>query len=181
MRSRTVGLTTAMAVAALAACSRQPPVDPAADAGKAPAAATVAAPARAEVAQSDTPVPGGADKACNRLTARELSAILGTAMTATPNDGTEGITQCAYGPAGGTGPSVEFMVIAGDGASTLRMVREKLHYDPAPARAFAGIGDDVDVQPPTVLIRDGEDLVSLMLVGVDDEPAVARKILAASH
>jgi hypothetical protein len=119
--------------------------------------------------------------ACNRLTARELSAILGTTMTATANDVTEAITQCAYGPASGTGPSVEFMVSAGDGANTLEMVREGKHYDPAPARAFAGIGDDVDVQRPALLIRDGEDLVSLMLVGVGDEPAVARKILDAAR
>jgi hypothetical protein len=60
------------------------------------------------------------------------------------------------------------------------MVREGKHYDPAPARAFAGIGDDVNVQRPA-LLRDGEDLVSLMLVGVGDEPAVARKIFDAAR
>ena len=163
---------------ALAGCSGTESSAPAPVAAGAPAPSAAPAPPPAPVA--DVTVQGGPEKACNRVTASEMSAILGNAVTAVPNDGTEGITSCNYS-AVTKGRSAEIMISAGDGASTLRMVREMKNYDPNPGKAFAGVGDDADVLPPGIVIKDGADLFSLTRFGVDDEPAVAKKILAASR
>ncbi len=149
--------------------------------GEATAATQPSAPAVATPA-ADVTVPGGASRACNRVTASEMSAIIGMPMGATPNDGTEGLTSCSYAPLAGKGPSIEYTISAGDGASTLRMGREMKNYDPAPGKAFAGIGDDADVIGPALVINDHGDMVSLYLggVGLDDEPVMAKKIYDAS-
>lgn len=152
----------------------------------APPATAVAAPAVAPAAVAtvaDVPVPGGASRACNRVTANEMSAITGMPMQATPNDSTEGITSCTYAPVAGTGPRIEYTISAGDGASTLRMGREMKNYDPAPGKAFAGIGEDADVIGPALVINDHGDMVSLSLggIGLAEKPAIARKIYDAAQ
>lgn len=125
---------------------------------------------------ADTAVPGGPRKACNLVTAGEMSSIIGSAVAATPHDETEGVTECSYSPVAATGPSVEFTISFGDGGSTLRAVAGMSKYDPNPGKAYAGIGDRADVLGPAIVIQTGEDLVSLTLVGVADQPAVAKKI-----
>ena len=155
---------------------------PATSMGAAPVEAPATTPATAAPVV-DVAVPGGASRACNRVTASEMSAIVGMPMAATPNDDAEGITSCSYAPLAGKGPSIEYTISAGDGASTLSMGREMKNYDPAPGKAFAGIGDDADVIGPALVINDHGDMVSLYLGGIrrDDEPAVAKKIYDASR
>ena len=171
MKIRILALTLA-----LSACSA---ADPAANTAPASSQAVVAA--KLTPAPADTPVPGGADKACNRIGAARMSMILGTAVSATANDGTNGVSECSYSPVSGQGPSVEFMVMSDDNGATLRMVSEMKNYDPTPGKAFAGIGDRADVLAGGILIDDGPETISLRLVGVDDEPATARKIFEAGR
>ena len=148
----------------------------------APAANPVSASAAAPAASPpQAPVPGGPDKACNRIAADRMSEILGTAMIAVAHDDTEGVTECSYSPSSGTGPSVEYMVMADDNGATIQMVSEMKNYDPASGKAFAGIGDRADVLGGAVLINDGSETVSLRMVGVDDQPAVAKKIFQAGR
>lgn len=164
------------------------PAGRAADSATAAAPATVVAAAPAVVPAAvatvaDAPVPGGPGRACNRVTANEMSAITGMPMQAAPNDSTEGITSCTYSPVAGTGPRIEYTISAGDGASTLRMGREMKNYDPAPGKAFAGIGEDADVIGRGLVINDHGDMVSLSLsgIGLAEEPAIARKIYDAAQ
>jgi len=160
---------------ALQGCSGSTP--PAAQVSGADASAPTAsqeAPPAPPVA--DVPVPGGPRKACNLVTASEMSSILGSAVAATPHDETEGVTTCSYSPVAATGPSVEFTISFGDGGSTLRAVAGMSNYDPNPGKAFAGIGDRADVLGPAIVIQTGDDLVSLTLVGVADQPAAAKRI-----
>jgi hypothetical protein len=148
-------------------------------------APAVSAPEATAAVQTEPPadvaVPGGPDKACNRIGATRMSVILDVPVSSVPNDGTEGVSECSYSPIAGKGPSVEYMVIADDNGATLRMVSEMKNYDPEPGKAFAGIGDRADVLAGGVLIDDGPETISLRLVGVDDEPATARKIFEAGR
>ncbi len=187
MRCKLVCYSLLLAMPMLHGCAQSAAPAPA---GATPAASGEAASVPTPVATpappasvADVPVPGGASRACNRVTASELSAIVGMPMGATANDGNEGITSCSYAPVAGKGPSVEYTISAGDGASTLSMGREMKNYDPAPGKAFAGIGEDADVIGAAVVINDHGDMVSLRLVGIGraDEPAVAKKIYDASQ
>lgn len=176
MKLQTIALTL---LVALQGCSGQQ----AGDEGTAqvPAQAQASAIQTPVAAQAPVQVPGGTAMACNRVDASQMTAILGTAMTAVANDETPGVTACSYSPSSGVGPSVEFMVSSGDGPATLQSVTEMKNYDPEPAKAYAGIGDRADVLGGAVVIQDGEDLVSIRLTGVSDPPAVARKIFLAAH
>jgi hypothetical protein len=158
-------------VLALPACS-----------GPAPAASTATAtapdaPAPAPAAAA--PVSTDPHQACNLVTAAEMSAIVGSPMTATPHDDSNfsTVTNCAYAPASGRGSSVDFTVMWGDGESTLKMDREMKNHDTEADKRFAGVGDDAVVVSPAVQIRQGKDLLVLMLVGFDNEPATAKKIV----
>ena len=177
MRRRTPVLTVLLVLPLLQACSPAP-APPAAARPPAPASTpTPVAPVASVV------VPGGPQRACNRLTDAELSVIVGTPMQATPHDETEGITSCFYAPVAGDGPSVQYTISAGDGPSTLRMGREMKNYDPGPGKAYAGIGEDADIIGPAIVINDHGDMVSLYLggIGLEAQPALAKKIYDASQ
>ena len=162
-----------LALPMLQACSNPGPTTPTAVAPTAPATATEAPAAPA------APVSTDPRQACNLVTAAEMSVIVGSPMTATPHDDSNfsSVTNCAYTPANGRGSSVDFTVMRGDGETTLKMDREMKNHDAGADKRFAGVGDDAVVVPPAVQIRQGKDLLVLMLVGFDDEPATARKIV----
>lgn len=188
MSSKRIPLLCLLALPFLHGCTPSAAPGAGADSAAAalPAAAGAPTPvvAPAPVAEpADAAVPGGASRACNRVTAGEMSAIAGMRMQATPNDATEGLTSCTYSPVAGPGPRIEYTISAGDGASTLRMGREMKTYDPAPGKAFAGIGEDADVIGPALVISDHGDMVSLYMggIGLDQQPAMAKKIYDASQ
>ena len=163
-----------LSVPLLQACSQSAPTAPAAAETNVSAAATpAAAPAAAAPVSSDP------HQACNLVTAAEMSSIVGSPMTATPHDDSSlpSVSNCAYSPASGPGSSVDLTVMYGDGESTLKMDREMKNHDLEADKKFAGVGDDAVVVPPAVQIRQGKDLLVLMLVGFDDEPATAKKIV----
>ena len=129
------------------------------------------------VAPASAQESGDPHQACNLLTANELSAVVGSPMVATPQDG-DGVSNCKYAPAGDRGPSVEFTVMPGDGESTLQMDRDMKGHDAEADKRFAGIGDDAVVVPPSVQVRVGKDLLVFSLFGVGDEPSAIRKIVS---
>lgn len=159
----------------LQACSQSAPTPAATSAATAangdPASAvSVVAPVSAQA-------PGDPHQACNLITADELSAIVGSMMVATPQEG-DGVSNCKYAPASGRGASVEFTVMRGEGESTLEMDRDMKGHDAEADKRFAGIGDDAVAVPPSVQVRVGEDLLVFSLFGVGDEPSALRKIVA---
>ena len=160
----------------LQACSGPAPATPAAT-GPSPAAATAPdspAPAATTVISTDP------RQACNLVTATEMSAILDSAVVATPHDPTEGVTECTYSPAGDRGPTVEMTTYKSDGGSPLDAVREMSHHDAAADLPYKGIGDDSVYEGPAVVILQGDDIISLTINGVADAPAAARKIVAVA-
>lgn len=125
------------------------------------------------------PLPRAAANACAMLTAAEMSAIVGAAMKAEPEEG-NGTTACRYRPAPETTPFIEVKVEWGGGAAAMiatgilgRLERDMRNViDP-----LAGIGDQASMIGPVLMVRTGDDLVNLMMLGVDDSPAKAKRII----
>ena len=153
-----------LALPLLSGCSK-PPADSAPTAPTVTAAAVESpvAPVRATPSREDA-------KACDLVTAQEMSAILGSVVSgAEPGHKSSGVTACVYQPTGGTSPYVEFSVEWGEGKLALMAAG-------AMGKAESGIGDQAMAVGPTLWIRSGEDLVKIVFSGVDDRPAKARKI-----
>lgn len=115
--------------------------------------------------------------ACTMLPDAEVSSILGTPVVGERDD-SAGVTQCTYQPKGGTTPYVEVKISWGDGAVAMAGVGFLGRLEPGIAAAYSGVGDAAMVVGPAVMVRTGEDLVTLTFSGVDDVPAAAKRIIA---
>lgn len=167
MRIRHLALALLVSIPAVTGCSGPP-----------------AAPGTAEVAQAETPAPAAIEmpaptpsaRACELVTAAEMSAILGTAVSAEPNEGSSGKTECIYRPAVAISPYVEFAVEWGEGETAMRAVGTMSQHEPGIASPYDGIGDQAAAVGPSLMIRRGKDLVTIVFSGIDDAPSTARKI-----
>jgi hypothetical protein len=129
----------------------------------------LAAAAAAKTPHSSTP-------ACELVTAAEMSAIVGAPVTGTAEDHPDSSTKCTYKPASGIAPSVEFTVTWGDGFTAMQGMGLAGSREHGLVTPYDDIGDQAGAAGPLVLIRTGDDLVTLVLSGVSDAPAVAKKI-----
>ncbi len=172
MRSRFFSIPLVLAGAIIAnGCSRQD-ATPASGA----TAAQSAAAAASATAPGTTKVRG---KACDMVTQAEMSEILGGAVTAVEKEGGQGWTQCIYSPVSGTRPlEVELKVEWGAGPSLAPATN--LANTAAPIGAadpLQGIGDLAVQVPGLVLIKVGDDLMTVQFVyGDKDLPGKARRI-----
>ena len=148
-----------------------PEVTPAASAASA-AAATAAS---AQPASSNK---GAAAKptACVLVTATEMSEIFGSALQAEAHEGSVDKTECIYKPADGVSPYIELTVEWGEGETAMRAVGAMANTEPGIANPYAGIGDQAAAVGTALMIRTGDDLVTITFSGVDDAPAKARNI-----
>lgn len=156
-------LSAAAVALVLAACSKTTPSPPPAAAG-----AATAAPAAAR--------PQG--KACEMVGEAEMSAILGGAVFAKPNDRSSGQTQCIYTAATGISPYAELKVEWGEGKIAMAAMGTANKAEPGLTRPLDGLGDQAAQIGPALMIRSGEDLVTIVFSGVDDGLPKARKIFA---
>ncbi len=124
------------------------------------------------VADQNKPQP----TACTLVTPQEMSAILGSTVTAEPHEGTVDKTQCIYKPASTPSPYVDLTVNWGDGESAMAAMGAMNHVEPGITNPYAGIGDQAAAVGTALMIRTGEDLVTITFSGVDDAPAKVRKI-----
>lgn len=116
-------------------------------------------------------------KACDLVTSAEMSAILGSTVIGTePNHKSSGKTACIYKPAGAPSPYVEFSVEWGEGQSAMAAMGMMNKMEPGISNPYAGIGDQAAAVGTALMIRSGEDLITITFSGVDDAPAKARKI-----
>lgn len=158
-------LALILAAVVLAACSKQEPAaSPAAAA--APASAATTAPAK--------PV----TKACEMVTQAAMSAILGGAVTAKANDRSNGQTQCIYTAVAGISPYAELKVDWGDGKIAMQAMGMANKAEPGITNPLEGLGDQAVQIGPTLMIRSGEDLVTIIFSGVDDVLPRGRKVFA---
>lgn len=153
--------------AALSGCSQSSPATETA----------AAAPTQAEVAQAVAAATQTEQKkACELITAKEMSAILGSAVSAEPNESSSGKTECIYQAVAGIGPYVEFSVEWGEGETAMRAAGMMNKHEPGIASPYDGIGDQAVAVGTALMIRSGQDLVEIVFSGVDDAPAKAKKI-----
>jgi hypothetical protein len=118
-------------------------------------------------------------KACEMVTAKEMSAIVGSEVVATPEDGSNGKTECIYKTDKAitrTTPSVDLSVDWGSGEGGMEASGALNKREPGVADPYAGIGDAAAMSGPALMIKTGEDLMTIVLSGVDDFPGTARKI-----
>jgi outer membrane protein OmpA-like peptidoglycan-associated protein len=115
--------------------------------------------------------------ACAMVTAAEMSGIVGAAVVAEGEDG-EGTTTCRYKPAERSLPYIELKVDWGNGAVAMTSAGILSRLEPGIADRLSGLGDQASAIGPALMIRTGDDLVNLTLMGVDDNVASARRIIA---
>jgi hypothetical protein len=149
-------------LAAMAGCSPS---------AKPPGAAAAPAPAQATAAASKNTVAS----ACEMVTATEMTAILGVAVSAKDTTHSSGETECRYAAPSGF-PTVDLAVDWGDGEIAMRAVNMVNAHEPGIASPYDGIGDQAAAVGPALMIRTGDDLVKLVFTGVEGAPAKAKKI-----
>lgn len=123
------------------------------------------------------PEPKSRASACAMVSQAEMSRILGGAVLAQDNDHSNGKTECIYTAANGISPYAELSVEWGSGEGALMGVGMLGQVEPGIANPYEGIGDQAVAVGPALMIRTGEDLVTIVFSGVDDIPSKAKQIL----
>jgi len=118
--------------------------------------------------------------ACGLITAEEMSGILGKRMVATPEDRSDQETKCTYHAATAMTPSIEFTVSWGDGRAGMRGMGMAESHEPGLTTPYDGIGDQAASAGPMLMIRTGEDLITIVFTGVNDAPAVAKQMFTTA-
>ena len=115
-------------------------------------------------------------KACELVSARQMSEILGGEVNSQANEGSSGKTECIYSAVSGISPYAEFSVAWGEGEAAMNAAGAMGKQEAGMVSPYDGIGDQAVSVGTVLMIRKGKDLVSITLSGVDDMPAAARKI-----
>ncbi|MFL6229127.1 MAG: hypothetical protein ACJ741_10140 [Pyrinomonadaceae bacterium] len=105
-----------------------------------------------------------------------MSQILGAAVTAEPDEHSNGKTKCTYKAVKGISPYVELAVEWGEGEAALRATGGMGKAVPGISNPYEGIGDQAAAVGPTLWIRTGDDLMTIVFSGVEGAPAKAKKI-----
>ncbi len=118
-----------------------------------------------------------APTACGLVSAADMSAVLGTTVTAAADD-RGGQTKCTYETAGGElgAPYAEVQLNWGDGESGMMGAGAMKSDLGAVMGNLAGLGDQATTVGPMILIRRGDDLITLVISGVPDGTAAAKSI-----
>lgn len=150
-------------------CACTKPADP----------AVAAKSAAGDVAALAAPADPRRATACTLVSASEMSAIVGSAVAATPDETHGGKTLCTYAPAvpvEHSAPYVELSVEWGSGEALAMGAGFANAQEPGLVDAYEGLGDGAMRAGPAIMIRSGEDLVTIVISGVDEEPAAIRTI-----
>lgn len=114
--------------------------------------------------------------ACAMVTAAEMSTILGSSVAAASQDDGGNKTECIYKGATPQSPYVEFTVNWGDGEGAMTAQAMLGQQQSGLTHAYPGIGDQAYAVGPELMIRTGDDLVTLLVIGVSDAPATVKRI-----
>src|SRR6187455_1964473 len=157
----TVALAALMS--SLSACTQAP------SAAASESAAKTSAPAEVAAASNEQKT------ACELIGLQEATRILGTQVTATPDEGVQR-TGCVWQAVGRGMPYLELKIEYGDGEAAM-MASGMLHsHEPEINQAYAGLGDQAFLTGPVVMIKQGEDLFTITPLGVNDPEAVTREV-----
>lgn len=135
---------------------------------------TLARAAAKAVAKPPRPLPAP----CALVTAAEMSAILDAAVVANARQG--GTTECNYTPVSGVSPAVKLSIDWGDGKIAMTSAGTMARNEPGLVSPYDGIGDQAVAVGPALMIRTGDDLMTIVFTGVSGEPAKARRIFSTA-
>jgi hypothetical protein len=131
--------------------------------------------AMARAAKNAAARPSGPDPvACTLVSEAEMSAILGAPVVTDPN--LRSGNKCIYKATTGIGPYVELSVDMGDGKTAMAAMGLMGKAEPGITNPYDGIGDQAASVGTGLMIRTGEDLVTIIFSGVADAPAKAKRI-----
>lgn len=130
----------------------------------------------AEAAKSTGASASGSIPACGLVTAEEMSAILGSTVVAEPGRPSSDKITCVYRPVKGFSPSVEVSLEWGGGEGMMVAMGTMQHIEPGISNPYEGLGDQAAAVGPALMIRRGEDLITLTFSGVGDATRAAKKI-----
>lgn len=115
-------------------------------------------------------------QACELITAIEMADILGQPVTATVGDQFTNQTICTY-KSTDEQIVVNFQVDWGDADAAAMGMGRMGQSGPAAAESSGGLGDGYTQFGPTLMIRVGENLVTLQIMGIDDIHVAAQRML----
>ena len=115
--------------------------------------------------------------ACQLISAGDMSAILGKAVAAVADD-RGGQTKCTYESMDQEigGAYAEVQLNWGDGAAGMAGVGAMKPQLGKVMGQFSGLGDQATSVGPMILIRRNNDLITLVISGVHDSTAAAKRI-----
>lgn len=119
-------------------------------------------------------------QACELVTAAEVGSIVGQPVHAEVGDQFTNQTICTYKTADER-IVVNFQVDWGDAAAATMGMGAMGQSGPAAAESSAGLGDGYTQFGPTMMIRLGENLVTLQIMGVDDVHDTASRMLQTAR
>lgn len=129
--------------------------------------------ATAPVAESAQAKPQS--KACDLITAAEMSQLLGATVIPTADEGV-GRTGCNWAPSGGGMPFAELKVEWGQGEAAMEAASMLSKREPGINNPYDDLGDEAWVTGPAVMIKKQEDLFTVMVYGAQDAEAVVHKM-----
>jgi hypothetical protein len=129
----------------------------------------------AEASATDAPKAAKAVEACKLVTPDEMAALAGKAIQANADEGV-GRTGCVWEPVGGGLPRVELKIEWGAGEAAMTANGMLSRHEPGISSPYDGLGDEAVAMGPAVMIKRDDDLVTIIVSGVDEADAAVRKI-----
>lgn len=169
--TRLVLVSLLLALPAINGCSKSAP------SATGPTAQAAPSPTDASISTAVAAASREGAKACELITSAEMSAILGSTVVGTePANKSSGKTDCIYKPADAPSPYVEFSIEWGEGQTAMTAVGAMNQVEPGITNPYAGIGDQAAAVGTALMIRTGEDLVTITFSGVEGAPSKAKQI-----
>jgi outer membrane protein OmpA-like peptidoglycan-associated protein len=115
---------------------------------------------------------------CGMVSAAEISEIAGqTLVIDTESDA--GTNACHFkNPDGSAFPRIELQVDWGNGAAAMAGAGMLGRIEPGMTDPLAGLGDQATAIGPAFFVRVGDDFVNIMIMGLEDSGAAAKRILS---
>lgn len=140
----------------------------------APASAGVTSATEADAA-TNTPAKSSLT-ACEMVSAEQMSTILGAVVAAEPVSDSYGKTDCSYEPKDGSITTARLSIEYGSAEAAMAANVMLGRIEPGMTNSYEGLGDQAAVVGPEVWIRRGEDLITIMVFGVDEPEAAVKRI-----
>jgi predicted small lipoprotein YifL len=124
-------------------------------------------------AQAENAPPTKVRSTCERVTAEQMSVILGAPVDAELTSGSE----CSYSPKSGAGmPMAQVTIDLGSAEAAMAASGMLGAMEPGMTNPYEGLGDQAATTGPAVWIRRGDDLIMITVIGVEEHAAAVKRV-----